>query len=298
MLALLAAASARRRRSRAPARSVVARTDPSIVARRVRARSRIIITNLGDEPVVAGTTNPLVISDRLPASSHRLGDRAAPQLPRRDKRTGNARREARVQDLADAELQASSARSSRTARSHSSRSPRESIRGRRQRSVGSGRQRPGHAPDAESRRAKRRCRSGSNASNSSPKKKTAQPDNLAGSHPFALTTTLELNQIFKARSASRPVGARAAEEPQHGAAGRADREPAGRARSARKPTSKPKRLGNSNLSPANTAVGVAVVTFKAEPSRFAWPTKPVPVFNLAPAEGEPARLGFEFVGCR
>ena len=37
--------------------SVIARTDPSIVAPNGSPSMRIIISNLGDEPVVAGTTN-------------------------------------------------------------------------------------------------------------------------------------------------------------------------------------------------------------------------------------------------
>ena len=36
------------------------------------------------------------------------------------------------------------------------------------------------------------------------------------------------------------------------------------------------------------------MTFKAEPSRFPWATLAVPIFNLEPAKGEPARFGFEF----
>jgi len=49
----------------------------------------------------------------------------------------------------------------------------------------------------------------------------------------------------------------------------------------------------SNLCPPETALGAATVTFK-EPVYVAQRTETVPVFNLAPALGEPARFGFEF----
>ncbi len=44
--------------------------------------------------------------------------------------------------------------------------------------------------------------------------------------------------------------------------------------------------------PTNTVIGVASVTI-AEPVSFGLATMPVPLFNLAPGRGEPARFGFE-----
>jgi hypothetical protein len=46
---------------------------------------------------------------------------------------------------------------------------------------------------------------------------------------------------------------------------------------------------------ADTAIGVAVLTVD-EPLNLGTKTISVPVFNLVPAKGEPARFGFEFVG--
>jgi hypothetical protein len=53
--------------------------------------------------------------------------------------------------------------------------------------------------------------------------------------------------------------------------------------------------GQSNLCPAESAVGVAMVTFDEDEGlgQASWP---VPVFNLVPDKGEPARFGFEIVG--
>jgi hypothetical protein len=51
-------------------------------------------------------------------------------------------------------------------------------------------------------------------------------------------------------------------------------------------------IGGFNLCPPDSAVGVASVTLK-EPRNQGFATIPVPVFNLTPAKGEPARFGFE-----
>jgi hypothetical protein len=117
------------------------------------------------------------------------------------------------------------------------------------------------------------------------------PATQAGSHPFQITTTLVLNQT-----------------PQRG----------------RQPVALPKDLrfalppglignpnavaqctmsdfyataGNDevNLCPPSSVVGVAAVAAD-EPSFEGVITKTVPVFNLAPSQGEPARLGFEVIG--
>jgi uncharacterized repeat protein (TIGR01451 family) len=118
----------------------------------------------------------------------------------------------------------------------------------------------------------------------------------AGVHPFQLTTTLEMNQVLK-------------------------RDPAGTELTAGSPALlrdlhfvlPPGLLGNVNvlercssiafstvvegdvnLCPSNTAIGVARVTFN-EPNVYKGvATETVPVFNLEPAPGEPARFGFEF----
>jgi hypothetical protein len=49
--------------------------------------------------------------------------------------------------------------------------------------------------------------------------------------------------------------------------------------------------GNVNSCPADTAIGVATVTFN-DPIILGLYTATVPVFNLVPAKGEPARFGF------
>ena len=50
--------------------------------------------------------------------------------------------------------------------------------------------------------------------------------------------------------------------------------------------------GTSNLCPNSSAIGVATVTL-LDPSPITYKTLVVPIFNLEPAPGEPARFGFE-----
>jgi hypothetical protein len=53
--------------------------------------------------------------------------------------------------------------------------------------------------------------------------------------------------------------------------------------------------GTVNFCPSDSAVGVAVVTID-EPIHGGLKTLAIPVFNLVPAHGEPARFGFEYIG--
>ena len=119
------------------------------------------------------------------------------------------------------------------------------------------------------------------------------PSQTAGVHPFALTTTLELNQI--AKNSGFGEFPRAPELLKNlsttlppGLVGNPLAVPqctAGEFATVLR--------GNTNACQPQTAIGVAVVTFN-EPGIAHWKVQPVPVFNLEPSDGEPARLGFEF----
>jgi uncharacterized repeat protein (TIGR01451 family) len=111
-------------------------------------------------------------------------------------------------------------------------------------------------------------------------------DTQAGSHPFGLTTTLMLN-----RTAESPYQPALPKDLDF-------RLPPGLIGN---PTPFPqctevaflKSKNFVNECPAKTALGVAVVTIML-PGRFNQPlTVPVPLFNLKPSIGEPARFGFE-----
>ena len=115
------------------------------------------------------------------------------------------------------------------------------------------------------------------------------PDVQAGSHPFALTTTLALNQT--ANPIAPPALTRALQF----------NLPAGLVGNA---TSVPQcteaqfshivhQFGNS--CPQGSAIGVAVVSV-VEPIHFTrMVTVSLPVFNLVPVRGEPARFGFDYL---
>jgi hypothetical protein len=142
----------------------------------------------------------------------------------------------------------------------------------------------------------------------SPEEEDGSSAAIAGKHPFQLTTTIEFNQtlaidpqlaaheegfekhpaklypsapaLLRNLTTTLPPGlvadARASVFPQCSAVAFAVL-----------------RSGNSNECPASTAIGAAVVTFKEE-LHFTQETATVPVFNLVPEEGEPARFGFVF----
>jgi hypothetical protein len=116
-------------------------------------------------------------------------------------------------------------------------------------------------------------------------------DNRAGSHPYQLTTTVALNQT--ANPLVPPALAR----------NLAFKLPPGQIGSA---TAVPKcnvvafeieppGQGGANLCPADTAIGVAIITFD-EPAHLGLKTIPTPLFNLETAYGEPARFGFVILG--
>ncbi len=128
-----------------------------------------------------------------------------------------------------------------------------------------------------------------------PENENGTLDSQAGSHPFQLTSAFALNQVLE----TNPKTKRA-----EGAAPALVRDlhfvlPPGLLGNV---TVVPQCSGvdfstigegDVNLCPGNTAVGVARVTIN-EPNIFGGVvTETVPVFNLTPAPGEPARFGLE-----
>jgi len=115
-------------------------------------------------------------------------------------------------------------------------------------------------------------------------------DSRAGAHPYQLTATFNLNQ--EAEDASEVQAPRLARN-------LAFRLPAGQIGNATAvPTCNPLDFahvvqgGEENLCSQDTVIGVATVTV-FEPNVLGLKTYPVPLFNLTPAFGEPARFGFE-----
>jgi hypothetical protein len=112
-------------------------------------------------------------------------------------------------------------------------------------------------------------------------------DVQAGSHPLQLTSTLSLNQTSD--SANPPDLLRSLHfELPAGFVGNVGSIPQCSNLDFQHVVSG----GTPNLCPSDTVVGAAVVTLN-EPRNFGLITFPVPVFNLEPTHGEPARFGFE-----
>jgi uncharacterized repeat protein (TIGR01451 family) len=118
-----------------------------------------------------------------------------------------------------------------------------------------------------------------------PENAGGSPDTQAGSHPFQLTTVLALNQTADPTKPPALVKDLHFQLPP-GLIGN--------------PTPFPRCkdatfADNFNFivgCPSDTVLGVALVTLD-EPAFFGAVTVPVPVYNLAPSTGEPARFGFE-----
>jgi hypothetical protein len=114
------------------------------------------------------------------------------------------------------------------------------------------------------------------------------PDTQAGSHPFQQTTTFDFNQTLNAAGEAVPV---ALGKDLH------FKLPAGLIGN---PTAYPRctlsqfatLVGKVNECPADSVVGVAVVTFH-ESAGTGLTTAATPLFNLEPQAGEPARFGFQ-----
>jgi hypothetical protein len=118
-------------------------------------------------------------------------------------------------------------------------------------------------------------------------------DVQAGSHPYQLTSTIGVNE--KATPGTlRPVGPELAKDLRvklpPGLVGDANAIP-----QCTDTEFTSLVEGAFNLCPADTAVGGALITVN-EPLHLFYTTKPVPIFNLTPEQGEPARFGLDFSG--
>jgi hypothetical protein len=125
-----------------------------------------------------------------------------------------------------------------------------------------------------------------------PEDENGQPERRAGVHPFQLTTTFNLNESFEqVGEATQPVpSAPGLPKNLH-----FNLPPGLLGNVTNVPTCSSVQFGSTssshNACPENTAIGLAEVQVD-EPRRGALIKVAVPVFNLEPQEGEPARFGF------
>ena len=127
----------------------------------------------------------------------------------------------------------------------------------------------------------------------SPEEEGGGSDTRAGSHPFQLTTTLNLNQTVETVPGLGQVPAAPA-LPKN----LAFNLPPGLLGDPRAVPACPEvqflaiTNGDTNECPPQSAIGVVVATIN-EAAQFHYVTRTVPLWNVEPAYGEPARLGFE-----
>ncbi|MGD1057019.1 MAG: hypothetical protein ABR992_06330 [Solirubrobacteraceae bacterium] len=133
-----------------------------------------------------------------------------------------------------------------------------------------------------------------------PENEEFEPDVEAGSHPFQLTTTFNLNQTLE-RYAGDPQPQPSAPALDRNLSFKLPPGLLGDANVVGNPNAPQECSGldfgvhgesDLNACPEDTAVGVASVEF-TDPITLYYANKVVPVFNLVPAQGEPARFGFE-----
>ena len=125
-------------------------------------------------------------------------------------------------------------------------------------------------------------------------------DHQAGSHPFQLTTTLNFNQTLEAVPVEEGKPAVRGLQPASPSLAK-DLEfalPPGLLGNITAVEQCPEidfatlGQGNINFCPAGSAIGVATVSINI-PKPYGYWNVAVPLFNLAPTPGEPARFGFE-----
>ena len=121
-------------------------------------------------------------------------------------------------------------------------------------------------------------------------------DSQAGAHPFQLTTTFDLNAGFSTHLAAGDDGGSAPVAPALERTLHVELPPGLVADASAAPKCAGVDFGafdekDVNSCPDDTAVGVAAVTFN-DPITIGYTTFVVPVFNLAPAPGQPAQFGF------
>jgi hypothetical protein len=129
-----------------------------------------------------------------------------------------------------------------------------------------------------------------------PEEQNGSTDVQGGSHPFQLTTTFNLNQAY---GLNRETGRDAPQAPALDKELQFRLPPGLIGDPAATPQCPDVDFGaqgeeDTNSCPDDTAVGVAEVTFN-DPIVYGYQTWAVPVFNLAPAPGEPARFGISVV---
>ncbi len=130
----------------------------------------------------------------------------------------------------------------------------------------------------------------------SPENEEFQPEDLSGAHPFQLTTTVNFNETLQKNGPGTETLPSAPALSKNltfnlpaGLVGRASAVP-----ECTDAQFGVQEVNNRNSCPEDTVIGVADVAVNdPHPNTFEFAQLAVPVFNLEPGPGEPARFGFE-----
>ena len=132
---------------------------------------------------------------------------------------------------------------------------------------------------------------GAQAVELTPEGEDGSPDTQAGSHPFQLTTALDFNQTLEPGKGTEPTAPALLKSLHFDLPPGMIGDPQATPQCSNLDFSTIFLLG-TNLCPGDTAIGAVLVTLN-EPANAGYITVAVPIFNLTPAPGEPARFGFE-----
>ena len=271
---------------------VDARSAPSYLAPGQKGWITMVITNLGDGPAISTKAEPVVITDTLPPGVKAIGGSiygtSAGSQPRLEKQKCTTNLVCEVAStvpsfgliIVELPIEVEAGGFENGAENV------VTVEG----------------PDTKAVRAERPLKEGAATPfgveryELTPEEESGAAELQAGAHPYQLTTGIDFNQTFTPSDfggellPSVPAVLRNLNTTlPAGLVGNTQAVP--QCSDADFATIFP---GNSNACPADTAVGNAIVTFYAPGFSLGYKTEPVPVFNLAPSEGEPARFGFEF----
>ena len=134
---------------------------------------------------------------------------------------------------------------------------------------------------------------GAQAVELTPENEGGSLDTRAGSHPFQLTTALDFNQTLEPRMGepSAPSAPALLKDLHFDLPPGMIGDPQATPQCTNLDFST-QYLQDTNFCPGDSVIGAALVTLN-EPANVGYATVAVPVFNLTPAPGEPARFGFE-----
>lgn len=301
MFALLSATSARAQEGSAPHWHILTRSAPSTLAPGQKGEVIAILANLGDAPLEGSTGEPVKIADVLPAGVLATGEMVAkPEYGNNDVLNTPVIKcpelrctyIGKLPPLISIELQipVEASKGSEGALGDNVVTAAGGVKGHTaQPAEGRAPLKTGSTPVAF----------GVERYELTPETESGATDIQAGSHPAQITTTIAFNQTFTELNPGKEFPVPDVPELVKnidttlppGLVGNTNGYVVPRCTGFDFGTVPE---GNYNECPEDTAIGAALVTFHDQAPGPGYLTETVPVFNIEPEAGEPARFGFEF----